>query len=156
MKTVLITGCSSGFGHATAEYFLARGWKVIATMRTPDEGLFAASEHLRVLALDVTDPNSIQALVEAAGPIDVLVNNAGIGLLGALEGCSIEAIRGIFENQHVRHHGNDSGSAAAVSAAQGRSCRQRHLKRNAEVTAAAQRVYRQQGGSECLYRVPGA
>ena len=97
MKTVLITGCSSGFGLATAHYFLERGWKVVATMRTPNEGLFPATEHLRMLALDVTDPSSIQQAVEAAGPIDVLVNNAGIGLLGALEGISIPVIREIFE-----------------------------------------------------------
>ncbi|MFQ6592416.1 MULTISPECIES: SDR family oxidoreductase [Pseudomonas] len=97
MKTVLITGCSSGFGLATAQYFLERDWKVIATMRNPNEKLLEASEHLRVLPLDVTDPGSIQQVVEAAGPIDVLVNNAGIGLLGALEGISMQAIRGIFE-----------------------------------------------------------
>jgi NAD(P)-dependent dehydrogenase (short-subunit alcohol dehydrogenase family) len=109
MKTVLITGCSSGFGLATARYFLERDWKVIATMRTPDEGLFAASEHLRVLALDVTDPTSIQQAVEAAGPIDVLVNNAGIGLLGALEGSSMQAIRGIFET-------NTFGTMAMIQA----------------------------------------
>ncbi len=97
MKTVLITGCSSGFGLATAHYFLERGWKVIATMRSPNGGLFRASEHLRVLALDVTDPGSIQRVLEDAGPIDVLVNNAGIGLLGALEGVSMQAIRDTFE-----------------------------------------------------------
>lgn len=97
MKTILITGCSSGFGLATAQYFLDRNWKVIATMRTPNPGLFQGSDHLRVLALDVTDPDSIQQAVDAAGPIDVLVNNAGIGLLGALEGCSMEKIRSIFD-----------------------------------------------------------
>ncbi|MDY7561361.1 SDR family oxidoreductase [Pseudomonas sp. 10B1] len=97
MQTVLITGCSSGFGLSTARYFLERNWKVIATMRTPDASVFAPSEHLRVLALDVTDPNSIQQAIEAAGPIDVLVNNAGIGFLGALEGSSMQAIRDIFE-----------------------------------------------------------
>lgn len=97
MKTILITGCSSGFGLATAQYFLDRNWKVIATMRKPDAALFKASEHLHVLALDVTDSESIQRAVDAAGPIDVLVNNAGIGLLGALEGCSMEKIRSIFD-----------------------------------------------------------
>jgi len=97
MKTVLITGCSSGFGLETARYFLDHNWKVIATMRTPREDLFPRSEHLRVLALDVTDPQSIQQVVEAAGPIDVLVNNAGIGMFGALEGTPMEAVRGIFE-----------------------------------------------------------
>ena len=97
MKTVLITGCSSGFGLATAHYFLDQGWNVIATMRNPDERLLTASEHLRVLALDVTDPGSIQQAIDAAGPIDALVNNAGIGLLGALEGISMQSIREIFE-----------------------------------------------------------
>ena len=55
------------------------------------------SEHLRVLALDVTDAESIRQAVETAGPIDVLVNNAGIGLLNALEGVSMETAREVFE-----------------------------------------------------------
>ena len=97
MKTVLITGCSSGFGLETAQYFLARDWKVIATMRTPREDVLPHSEHLRVLKLDVTDPDSIRQAVAAAGPIDVLVNNAGIGMFGALEGTSMEAARDVFE-----------------------------------------------------------
>ena len=54
MKTVLITGCSSGYGRETARHFHAQGWNVIATMRTPREGLLPASDRLRVLALDVT------------------------------------------------------------------------------------------------------
>ncbi|MET0402780.1 MAG: SDR family oxidoreductase [Cystobacter sp.] len=97
MKTILITGCSSGFGLDTARYFLERGWKVIATMRTPREDVLPRSEHLRVLPLDVTDPRSIRETVEAAGPIDVLVNNAGVGLLSIFEGTSMEAIRALFE-----------------------------------------------------------
>ncbi|AIY43260.1 Short-chain dehydrogenase/reductase SDR [Collimonas arenae] len=97
MKTILITGCSSGFGLETAKYFLDRDWKVVATMRTPREDLLPRSEHLRVLALDVTDPHSIRQAVEATGPIDVLVNNAGIGLLDALEGISMETAREVFE-----------------------------------------------------------
>lgn len=97
MHTILITGCSSGFGLDTARLFLERGWKVVATMRTPQPGLLPASEHLHVVALDVTDPASIRAAVEAAGPIDVLVNNAGIGLLGALEGTSMDNARVLFE-----------------------------------------------------------
>ena len=79
MNTVLITGCSSGFGVEIARYFLDRDWQVIATMRTPREDVLARSERLRVLALDITDPESIRHVVEAAGPIDVLVNNAGFG-----------------------------------------------------------------------------
>ena len=97
MKTVLITGCSSGFGLETARYFLDRDWKVIATMRTPREDVLPRSEHLRVLALDVTDPESIRQAVDAAGPIDVLVNNAGIGVLNALEGISMDIAREVFE-----------------------------------------------------------
>jgi len=97
MKTILITGCSSGFGLETARYFLDRDWKVIATMRTPREDVLPRSEHLRVLALDVTDPESIRQALNAAGPIDVLVNNAGIGVLSALEGISMDAAREVFE-----------------------------------------------------------
>ncbi len=97
MKTALITGCSSGFGREIAEHFLDRDWKVVATMRTPREGVIRASEHLRLVALDVTDPQSIRQAVEAAGPIDALVNNAGIGLMSALEGTPLATIRDIFE-----------------------------------------------------------
>ena len=97
MKTVLITGCSSGYGLETARYFLAQGWKVIATMRTPKVELFPNDENLLVLALDVTDPESIANAVESAGPIDVLVNNAGIGLFGAFEATPISSVREIFE-----------------------------------------------------------
>lgn len=97
MKTVLITGCSSGFGLETTRHFLDRDWKVVATMRTPREDVLPRSEHLRVIALDVTDPESIRHAVEAAGQIDVLVNNAGIGVLGALEGTSMQTAREVFE-----------------------------------------------------------
>ena len=97
MKTVLITGCSSGFGLEIAKDFLGRGWQVIATMRTPREDVLPRSERLRVLPLDVTDPQSISALMDTAGPIDALVNNAGIGLLNALEGTSMDAAREVFE-----------------------------------------------------------
>lgn len=97
MKTVLITGCSSGFGLETARHFLDRGWSVIATMRTPREDILPASDDLRILPLDVTDRASIQRVVDAAGPIDVLVNNAGIGWLNALEGTPMDVIRETFE-----------------------------------------------------------
>ncbi|MCY0147618.1 SDR family oxidoreductase [Hoeflea sp. G2-23] len=97
MKTVLITGCSSGFGLETARYFLERDWKVIATMRRPDNSLLPRSDHLRVLGLDVTDAESIRAAVEAAGPIDALVNNAGIGMLGVFETTPMAITRDLFE-----------------------------------------------------------
>lgn len=97
MKTILITGCSSGFGHETAHYFLDRGWRVLATMRSPREGVLPRSEHLRLLPLDVTDPRSVRQLVESAGPVDVLCNNAGVGLLSVFEGTPMEAVRATFE-----------------------------------------------------------
>src|SRR4249920_2061461 len=85
MKTVLITGCSSGYGLETARHFHSQGWNVVATQRTPRGDVLRESERLRVLALDVTKPESIAAALEASGPIDVLVNNAGIGAIGAFE-----------------------------------------------------------------------
>lgn len=97
MKTVLITGCSSGFGLEIAKYFLARDWKVIATMRTPREDVLPYSDNLLILPLDVTSDESVRNAIDAAGPIDVLVNNAGIGWLNALEGTPIDVARDIFE-----------------------------------------------------------
>ncbi|MEP7184865.1 MAG: SDR family oxidoreductase [Rhodanobacter sp.] len=97
MKTVLITGCSSGFGLETARYFLERDWQVVATMRTPREDLLPASARLRVIALDITDPQSIQQAVEAAGPIDVLVNNAGFGAASPVELTPMATTRELFE-----------------------------------------------------------
>jgi len=96
MKTILITGCSSGYGLETARHFHARGWKVVATMRTPSAAPFKTSENLRLLPLDVTDEASIAAAIKAAGPIDVLVNNAGIGLFGALEASPLAKIRAVY------------------------------------------------------------
>ena len=101
MKTVLITGCSSGFGLETARYFLDRGWNVAATIRTPRGGLLPDSEHLRLIRLDVTDAESIRQTVEAAGTIDVLVNNAGIGWFNALEGTTMDMVRHVFETNTI-------------------------------------------------------
>ncbi|MBN8945242.1 MAG: SDR family oxidoreductase [Rhizobiales bacterium] len=97
MKTVLITGCSSGYGLETARHFHSQGWSVIATMRTLRDDLLPRSERLRLLPLDVTRPESIQAAIAASGPIDVLVNNAGIGVVGAFEATPMAHIRKVFE-----------------------------------------------------------
>ena len=97
MKTVLITGCSSGYGLATARHFHAQGWNVVATMRTPRDGILPRSERLCVLPLDVTRPDSIAAALDASGPIDVLVNNAGVGLAGAFEATPMVQARRVFE-----------------------------------------------------------
>lgn len=97
MKTVLITGCSSGYGLEIARHFLTQGWKVIATMRTPREDVLPRSERLRILALDVTKPESIEAALEACGPLDALINNAGIGVVGAFEATPMTTVREVFE-----------------------------------------------------------
>ena len=97
MQTILITGTSSGYGLETARRFLREGWRVVATMRRPDPSLLPASPDLRILPLDVTREASIAAAVAAAGPIDVLVNNAGIGVVGAFEATPMAHVRKVFE-----------------------------------------------------------
>ncbi|MEP7453498.1 SDR family oxidoreductase [Phyllobacterium sp. SB3] len=97
MPRILITGASSGFGLATVELFLARGWEVIATMRTPDDHQTPRHERLQILPLDVTDTASVARAVANAGPLDALVNNAGVGMLNVLEGVDIAKARELFE-----------------------------------------------------------
>jgi NAD(P)-dependent dehydrogenase (short-subunit alcohol dehydrogenase family) len=97
MQTVLITGCSSGFGLEIARYFLDRNWRVVATMRTPRADVLPPSDRLRVLALDVTNPQSIRQAIEDTGPIDVLVNNAGFGAASPVEFVPIATVRELFE-----------------------------------------------------------
>lgn len=94
---MLITGCSSGYGLATALRFHDEGWNVIATMRTPREDVLPRSDRMHVVALDVTKPESVAAAVQAAGQIDVLVNNAGIGAVGAFEATPMTVTRELFE-----------------------------------------------------------
>lgn len=97
MKTVLITGCSSGYGLETARHFHDQGWSVVATMRTPRPELLPDSPRVRILPLDVTQASSIAHVIDACGPLDVLVNNAGIGLFGAFEPTPMATIREVFE-----------------------------------------------------------
>jgi NAD(P)-dependent dehydrogenase (short-subunit alcohol dehydrogenase family) len=95
-KVVLITGCSAGIGRLTAELFATRGWSVVATARRPEE---ISLDNVTPLRLDVTDEASIASAVASTvdrfGGIDVLVNNAGYGLFGPLEGAGA----GEFEAQ---------------------------------------------------------
>ena len=101
-KTILITGTSSGYGKAIAEHFLSHGWNVIATMRRPDNASFSGdTTRLRVLPLDVTSDTSIAALIEVAGPIDVLVNNAGVGAVGAFEVTPMSLVRQLIETNTI-------------------------------------------------------
>lgn len=100
--TILITGASTGYGKATAQHFLEKGWNVIATMRHPEASSFEGdASRLRVLPLDVTDAASIAALIETSGPVDVLVNNAGIGAVGAFEATPMMLVRQLFETNTI-------------------------------------------------------
>ncbi|MGE8106458.1 SDR family oxidoreductase [Allorhizobium sp. NPDC080224] len=97
MQTILITGTSSGYGLETARHFLANGWRVLAAMRKPNPDVLPRSENLQIVALDVTSQDSISQAIDAAGPIDVLVNNAGIGTVGAFEATPMAHVRKIFD-----------------------------------------------------------
>lgn len=93
-KTWFITGCSSGLGRALAEAALAAGDQVFATARDVGSIADLAREGTcRTAALDVTDAANVRAVVAEAGGFDVLVNNAGYGVLGAVEECSDDQIR---------------------------------------------------------------
>jgi NAD(P)-dependent dehydrogenase (short-subunit alcohol dehydrogenase family) len=100
-KTIFITGASTGLGKATAKLFLAKGWKVIATMRSPEkETELNQLSDLILLPLDVTNTAQIHQTVQKAlelGHIDVVFNNAGYGLVGAVESHSEEQIRAQFD-----------------------------------------------------------
>ena len=95
MARALITGCSTGIGRATAVELTKRGYEVVATARRPEvlDDLDVAER----LALDVTSDASIKAAVAAAGEIDVLVNNAGIGVGGPIESVPIDRAQAMFE-----------------------------------------------------------
>ena len=97
MPRILITGCSSGFGKAIAMKFLDEGWEVIATMRNPSTEGLPTSDCLQILPLDVTNPESIATALAEAGPLDAVVNNAGVGMLNVLEGAEMARIRELFE-----------------------------------------------------------
>jgi NAD(P)-dependent dehydrogenase (short-subunit alcohol dehydrogenase family) len=99
-KTVLITGASSGIGKATAQYFASLGWNVVATARSENIHGLEQSDRLLCLRLDVTNESTIQEAITKAldrfGKIDVLVNNAGYGLLGAFEATTTEQVQRQF------------------------------------------------------------
>lgn len=102
MPTVFITGTSSGIGEATAEAFLAAGWNVVATARAVAAAA-GRSDHPNLLTarLDLTSPDTIAEAFVAAerrfGAVDVVVNNAGVGLGGPLEGVKLEQLRDHLE-----------------------------------------------------------
>jgi NADP-dependent 3-hydroxy acid dehydrogenase YdfG len=100
-KAVLVTGCSSGIGHATALRLARSGWTVYASARRPETLAELADAGCRTLTLDVTDADSMRAAVEtveeAEGAVGVLINNAGYSQSGAIETVPMEAVRRQFE-----------------------------------------------------------
>jgi len=101
MKTIVITGSSSGIGKATAKYFAQQGWKVVATMRKPqDETELNQIENISLYPLDVTDEASVvdasQQIIRDFGVVDVVLNNAGYAVAGAFEAATPEQIQSQF------------------------------------------------------------
>jgi NAD(P)-dependent dehydrogenase (short-subunit alcohol dehydrogenase family) len=100
-KAVLITGCSSGIGRASALQLVRSGWKVYATARREEAIADLKDAGCQTLALDVTDEQSMRAAVDAVeraeGAVGVLINNAGYSQSGAIETVPLEAVRRQFE-----------------------------------------------------------
>lgn len=107
MPVVLITGTSTGIGQATAIYLARKGNQVVATMRTPEANpeleQLAREENLpiRILPLDVNSDDSVSEAFQKAGPIDVLINNAGIGYVGPIEEAPIDQVRAVMETNFI-------------------------------------------------------
>src|SRR2546421_5057784 len=100
-KAVLITGCSSGIGRATAEHLAEKGWNVYATARRLESIADLEAKGCKLLALDVTDEQSMEAAVgaveQAEGAVGALVNNAGYSQSGAVEEVPLDVVRRQFE-----------------------------------------------------------
>ena len=100
-KAVLITGCSTGIGRATAGHLASQGWNVYATARRPESIQELEAKGCKLLALDVCDEGSMQAAVsaveQAEGAVGVVVNNAGYSQSGAVESVQLDQVRRQFE-----------------------------------------------------------
>jgi NAD(P)-dependent dehydrogenase (short-subunit alcohol dehydrogenase family) len=105
MKTILITGASSGLGRATAKLFAAKGWQVIATMRSPEKNTeLGKIQNIHLLQLDVTDGEQTVHIAEkimARFEVDVIFNNAGYGLIGPLEAATDQQLVRQFETNVI-------------------------------------------------------
>ena len=110
MRSILITGCSSGIGLAAARTLKARGWRVLATARKPaDLERLSRDDGLEVLSLEMSDPASVSACAQAAltltgGRLDALYNNAAYGSVGAMEDVPAELLRHHLEVNVVAAH----------------------------------------------------
>jgi NAD(P)-dependent dehydrogenase (short-subunit alcohol dehydrogenase family) len=99
---VLVTGASSGIGHAVAKAFAAKGFEVFGTSRNPQKA--EPTPGVELVPLDVTDPESVRAavatVIQRAGRIDILVNNAGSGVIGAAEESSTAQAQQLFDTNY--------------------------------------------------------
>ena len=109
MRSVLITGCSSGIGHHAAHAMAGRGWQVLATCRQPDDCRRLQAEGLDSFPLDLSDTGSIHRAVETAlqrtgGRLDALFNNGAFALPGAVEDLPTDGLRALFETNLFGWH----------------------------------------------------
>ena len=134
-KSVLITGCSSGIGLASAKAMHARGWRVFTTARAPGDLAMLAALNLEPIALELRDPASVAAcaatvLERTGGKLDALFNNAAVGQPGAVEDLPVELLRQSFEVNFFSWHAltrpilkqmrqNDSGRIVQCSSVLG-------------------------------------
>ncbi len=137
-KTIVITGASAGIGKETAKYFAEKGWKVAATMRKPEkEAELSDIENVTLYKLDVTDKKSIESatakIIDDFGKVDVVLNNAGYGLLGTFEIATDEQVRyqyevnvfGLFDVTRAflpHFRSNNSGMFINISSVGGKLC----------------------------------
>lgn len=108
-RVVLITGCSSGIGYHAAHGMKARGWRVLATCRKPEDVARLQSEGLESFVLDIADEDSIrngvaEVVARTGGRLDALYNNAGLAIPGAAEDLPRGALREIFETNLFGTH----------------------------------------------------
>ena len=101
-KVVFITGASSGIGKTIGEYLIEKGFKVFGTSRNPEK---YPNSKIKLLALDVRNSSSIKSAIEQMiaieGKIDILINNAGVGITGPLEEIPMTEIKNNFEVQSL-------------------------------------------------------
>ena len=109
MKVVLITGASAGFGRACADHLAARGYRVYGTSRRARfEDAEAAAAGPTLLPMDVRDDESVRKAIDFVvgreGRLDVVVNNAGVGLAGAIEDTSVAEAQALFDTNFFGVH----------------------------------------------------
>ncbi len=125
-KTALITGCSSGIGRATAEYFLDEDWTVYATTRNEEDIADLADRGCRTDTLDVTNDDDVARVVDRIddeqGELDCLVNNAGYGLYGPLEDVPVETLHQQFDVNVYGPHRLTRAALPLLREAEGTVC----------------------------------